>query len=116
MSTPIGQRVRTLRLKRKLSLGTLAELAGLSKSYIWEVENKNREITLRRISALADALGVTTEQILYGDSIRDIDPAEIALFRRYRQLEPEKKALIRLLIISLSSTDLNPAADDVQEE
>jgi DNA-binding XRE family transcriptional regulator len=42
MSEKIGSRIRALRLEKKLTLDELAEKAGLSKSYLWELENKDR--------------------------------------------------------------------------
>ena len=40
MPTPLGERVREQRRKRGLTLEGLAERVGSSKSYMWEIENK----------------------------------------------------------------------------
>ena len=41
MPSPLGDKLRALRQQKKLSLEQLAELTESSKSYIWELENKD---------------------------------------------------------------------------
>ncbi len=41
MPSPLGEKIRALRKQKKLSLEQLAELTDSSKSYIWELENKD---------------------------------------------------------------------------
>ena len=41
MPSPLGNKIRELRKQKKLSLEQLAELTESSKSYIWELENKD---------------------------------------------------------------------------
>ncbi len=36
-----GEKIKELRKKAGLTLDQLAEMTGSSKSYVWEVENKN---------------------------------------------------------------------------
>jgi len=40
-ANPLGDRIRTLRKEKGLTLDQLAEQSGSSKSYIWELENKS---------------------------------------------------------------------------
>ena len=39
--SPLGEKIHNLRKLKKLSLDQLAELTDSSKSYIWELENKD---------------------------------------------------------------------------
>ena len=41
MPSPLGDKIRVLRKQKKLSLEQLAELTESSKSYMWELENKD---------------------------------------------------------------------------
>ena len=54
-----GKRVRDLRIIKGLSQEELANLAGLHRTYISSVELGKRNISLKNIQALADALNVS---------------------------------------------------------
>lgn len=53
-----GRAVRQLRLERGLSQERLAELAGLHRTYVADVERGTRNVGLRNVDRLASALGV----------------------------------------------------------
>ena len=53
-----GDAVRALRLARGLSQERLAELAGIHRTYIADVERGQRNIGLRNVARLAAALEV----------------------------------------------------------
>lgn len=56
-----GRRLRDLRLKRGPSQESLAHLANLDRSYIGGVERGERNISLRNIAKIADALEISIE-------------------------------------------------------
>lgn len=58
-----GERVRALRQQKGLSQEKLAELANLHRTYISSVELGERNVSLKNIQALADALGVSLEEL-----------------------------------------------------
>jgi len=102
MSSPLGEKIRSLRKQRGLSLEQLAELTVSSKSYIWELENKdNPKPSAEKIARIAEVLKVTTEFFM-NDRITEPAPSEEdkAFFRKYRGLTPEtKKKLDEILKI-----------------
>jgi transcriptional regulator with XRE-family HTH domain len=72
----------------------LADLAGLSKSYLWELENReSQRPSAEKLTALADALGVAATYFLEED-VRAPEERHLdeAFFRGYQKLEPEAKA------------------------
>jgi transcriptional regulator with XRE-family HTH domain len=63
----LGERVRSLRRRRKLSQHELAERAGVGRATIARIEasdEKRLNVTLRTMSSIAEALGVETRDLL----------------------------------------------------
>jgi transcriptional regulator with XRE-family HTH domain len=98
--SPLGDKIRTLRKEKKLSLEQLAELTDSSKSYIWELENKDDpKPSAEKIGKIATVLEVTTEFLL-SDSTSSPDEEVIdeAFFRKYKTMsEPDKKKIRKII-------------------
>jgi len=98
--TPLGIKIRQLRKEQGLSLDQLAAMAETSKSYLWELENRDAaNPTLDKVSKIAEKLGVTAEYLLNekleGHSAEDADKA---FFRKYQKLpSPTKKKIQDIL-------------------
>jgi transcriptional regulator with XRE-family HTH domain len=58
-----GRRVRELRLAAGLSQESLAELAGIHRTYMGGIERGERNLCLRNIVRLATALGVPSRDL-----------------------------------------------------
>lgn len=91
-----GDRIKALRSERGLTLDQLAQNTGSSKSYIWELENKNPpRPSAEKLSAIASALGVTVDYLLGADE-QTLDMAEdTAFFRQYSRMPEETRRQIR---------------------
>jgi transcriptional regulator with XRE-family HTH domain len=63
----LGDRLRELRRHRHLTQAKLAVKAGMHRTFLTEIETARHSITLDRLYALADALGVTIHQLLPAD-------------------------------------------------
>ena len=61
----VGRNVKLLRESRGYSQGSLAEVSGLQRSYIGDVERGSRNITMSSLSQIADALGVHPGVLLF---------------------------------------------------
>ena len=59
-----GNRVKELRLKKKLSQAALADRLGLHSTYISQVERGVRNMALKNIEKLAKALRVKVEDLV----------------------------------------------------
>ena len=64
----VGQRINYVRTQQGLTLERLAQQAGLSKSFLWEVEQDRSGISGNRLLHVADALGASIEYLLRGGS------------------------------------------------
>ena len=62
----VGARVRELRSGRGLTQLALAERSGISRPSIANLEAGRQNVSLRRLCALAAALGVEVEDLLVG--------------------------------------------------
>ncbi|MDO8560672.1 MAG: helix-turn-helix transcriptional regulator [bacterium] len=56
--------MKKVRAKKKMSQGALARLLGVDKGYISNIESGNKNPTLATIQRLADALGVSADELL----------------------------------------------------
>ena len=100
MVTSLGEKIRKLRKQKGYTLEKLADLSDSSKSYIWELENKNPpRSSADKIAKIAAALGVTADYLI---DIRESTPApdavDQAFFRKYRNMDPGTKERIRQIV------------------
>ncbi len=95
-----GDKIKRLRKEKGFTLEKLAELTGSSKSYIWELENKNPpRPSADKLSKIAAVLSVTTEFLLDDtDKIHEKDAADEAFYRMYRKMDSTTKERIRRMV------------------
>lgn len=100
MPSLLGDKIHTLRKQKKLSLEQLAELTGSSKSYIWELENKDDpKPSAEKIGKIAAVLDVTTDFLLTESVITpDETVLDDAFFRKFKAMsEPDKRKIRKIL-------------------
>lgn len=64
----IGQRVRKFRRMNSLSQEALAEKVGISTTHMSHIETGNTKLSLAVLVKLSQALGVSTDSLLFGQS------------------------------------------------
>jgi len=64
ISTKLGQNLKRIRIKKKMSQGDIARALEVHRAYISGVESGKRNPTLATIQKLADALGVSADELL----------------------------------------------------
>jgi len=105
MPTRLGEKLRDLRKQRGLTLDQLASLAGLSKSYLWELENReSQRPSAEKLQSLADVLGVAASFFIEED-VREPEEKhrDEAFFRNYQKLTPEAKEQLRKILDTFKS-------------
>ncbi len=100
-STSIGDKIKTLRRQKGLTLEHLGDLTNSSKSYIWALENKSPpRPSADKIQKIADVLGVTTAFLL--DQEVNASPREEVLdqafFRKFQKMDKSAKQAIRKMV------------------
>ena len=96
MAVKFGERIKQLRTERGLTLDQLAQATDSSKSYIWELENKNPpRPSAEKLSAIAAALGVTVDFLMGADDHTLADAEDKAFYRAYSTLPEDTRRQIR---------------------
>lgn len=109
MATELGKKIRIERKRLGLTLEQLADAIDSSKSYIWELENKDDiNPTADKVTKLALALKVPVEYLLNDgqDQLNELDNAK-ALWRRFENLTKENKDTIEAVLSTLENASKN---------
>lgn len=109
MANLLGDKIRLLRKEKKLTLDALAASAGLSKSYLWELENReSQKPSAEKLSSLAQALGTDVEFFLESDERTPTEKnIDNAFFREYKNLNSHEKEQIRSIMAVIKSSGNN---------
>jgi transcriptional regulator with XRE-family HTH domain len=99
MTQSFGEKIRTLRKDQGLTLDQLAEKTESSKSYIWELENKNPpRPSAEKIAKIAAVLGVTSDYLMDDKDQNKESAEDLAFFRKYREIDPDTKERVRQML------------------
>jgi transcriptional regulator with XRE-family HTH domain len=60
----LGKRLRALRKQRAWTQVYMAEVVGIDRSFISDLENGKKEICIRNLEVLATAFGMTVSKLL----------------------------------------------------
>ena len=64
ISTKLGQNMKRIRTKKKMSQGDIARALEVDRGYISNIENGKKNPTLATIQRLADALKVSADELI----------------------------------------------------
>lgn len=99
MTTSLGEKIKRHRQEKGYSLDKLAELTESSKSYIWELENRDtRKPSGEKLTRIAQALSVTTDYLLDESANPDEKVVREAFFRKFSKLDPDDKKRVEDMI------------------
>jgi transcriptional regulator with XRE-family HTH domain len=99
MSTTLRDKLKELRKKKGYSLDELARLTGASKSYLWELENREeRKPSAEKLVEIARVLDTTTDYLI--DEKASFDDAQVkeAFFRKFNKLDDDTKGRVMDMI------------------
>lgn len=103
MATSFSLRLRRLRKGSNLTMEALATAAGISKSYVWELENREvPHLSTKVLVDLAKALGVTAHDLLGEPSPVKASPEDLQFFRKYASMSKADKDRLRKMVDLLS--------------
>ena len=64
ISSKLGQNMKRIRTKKNMSQGDIARALGVDRGYISNIESGKKNLTLATIQKLANALGVSADELL----------------------------------------------------
>ncbi len=87
------------RTRKGLSLDELAKIAETSKSYLWELENRDvRKPSAEKLAKIADALGESASYLMDDKSEPDEAQKQEAFFRKFSKLDKNDQAKFQEMI------------------
>ena len=101
MASTLALKIRTLRKEQGFTLDGLAAAAGMSKSYLWELENRESlRPSAEKLDALAQVLGRPVSYFLTSenDETPEEDFVNEAFFRNFKSLESHEKDMVRTIV------------------
>jgi transcriptional regulator with XRE-family HTH domain len=84
----VGPRIRELREQQGWSLSELSGKAGISRSYLYQIEQEESRPTERIIQKLAIALGAMPSELLGEETEQSEIPKSLQEFARQANLQP----------------------------
>lgn len=69
----IGERIRHVREQKRFTQDRLADVAGISKGFLSDLENDKRNVSSEYILRIANALGASVDYLLTGETRTDSD-------------------------------------------
>ena len=97
MINTLGDKIKKLRKDKGYTLEQLGTLTNSSKSYIWELENKNPpRPSADKLSKIAEQLEVTIDYFLdMENKVSKEDAIDIQFYRKYQSMPPSTKEKLR---------------------
>lgn len=86
----VGEKITYFRKKKQYSVNKLANLAGISQSYLRDIELLNKNPTIEILTYICDALQISLETFF--SETETPDPFDDALYQKISLLTPGQKA------------------------
>lgn len=100
----ISDKIKTLREKKGLSKNKLGKLAGVSQSYVSEIEAGKKKPTLEILERICNALEITIVELL-SDPNSDLPPDIAALIESAKHLTLEQRKALQRFIDTLKANN-----------
>ena len=100
----IGDRLRQIRLIRKMSQNELAEATDLSASFISNIEQGKQAMSVKALIAIAQVLDVSTDWLLLGKGRPFVSENEI--LADLENCSPREKAIVMEFVQNMKDTIL----------
>lgn len=93
---PVGNRIASLRKLKNISVNKLATTAGISQSYLRDIEMGNKNPTVEIVALICEALGISLKDFFNDDSTASFQ-SDPLLQRIYKMNSHQRDALLKFL-------------------
>lgn len=94
----VGDRIRKLRQDKRLTLDQLSEQTGISKGFLSDAENGNRNVSSQNLLKIANELNASLDYLLRGTDTAPPNPEPLSI-------PPELTEAARELNLSFADTE-----------
>ena len=103
---PLKDRVRELREKEGLSLQELADLVGVSKAHLWDLEQgRSKNPSIELLKKLADKLKVSVADLVGENPTGQSEDARVVgMFRELKELSDDDLDMIQQMVARLKQS------------
>ena len=107
MPSLLGTKINELRRAKGLTLDQLAQATESSKSYMWEIENKEvARPSAEKLEKIAEVLGVTAAFLMDASQTQPTEEvADTAFYRKYQKADPLVKYKLKRILDVLDDED-----------
>ena len=101
----IGERLRTLRKSKRISIYRLSQETGISQNHISDLETGKRNPSVETLKRLVEPLGISLSELFNEDGVVSVlNENERELVENYRLL-PDEKASVLLKLSDMLKND-----------
>ena len=95
----IGDLIKQFRSEQDISVNRLADMSGISQSYLRDLELNKKIPTVKTLSMICDALNISLADFfnVYCNQVSSVD----SLTKEIRRLKPEQRQLLEAFLHSL---------------
>ena len=108
----IGARLKQARVEKNLTQGQLAEAAGISVSFLSNIENGRQVMNVQTLTALLDSLNISADWLLNNSTDSANHAAALVIEKELAGCTPKERESILRLILLMKETIRNLKTDD----
>lgn len=95
----LNKRITFFRNQKGITVNKLANLAGISQSYLRDIELGNKKPTVEVLEFICDALGITLKEFFDDDTMNNLQSND--LLQQIYRLTPKQRQLLTNFLKSL---------------
>lgn len=97
----LGLKIKTLRKKQKISQEHFSELLNMNPRQIVRIENGESFPTAENLEKIAEALGITVQELFYNDCFMPDEILKAKIVHRIAEMDTERLRMLYLMVSNI---------------